>query len=106
VSEPITTPAPAWLWLLAFASFPTSVVIYAWSYATLWAWFVVPLGMPVIGWAHASGLSLLVHLVTLKREPEETEKDQNKLLTRGLWWAYLPGPMCVAVGWVLHWCMS
>lgn len=31
----------------------------------LWGWFVVPLGLPAIGIAHAIGLSLLFGVVTL-----------------------------------------
>lgn len=41
----------------------------------LWAWFIVPLGAPQIGIAHAIGLSLLVGMFTsnLKRDDEKVE---------------------------------
>lgn len=35
---------------------------YAFTLAKLWLWFVVPLGMPVIGMAHVYGLVTLVSM--------------------------------------------
>jgi hypothetical protein len=52
----------------------TSILVFllvipgaAWSgfvLARLWAWFVVPLGVPAIGTWHAAGLSVLVSWMT------------------------------------------
>jgi len=36
----------------------------AWALATLWAWFILPLGAPRIGYAHALGISTLVSMFT------------------------------------------
>jgi len=35
-------------------------VLAAFTISLLWGWFAVPLGLPVIGMAHAFGLSMLV----------------------------------------------
>jgi hypothetical protein len=37
-------------------------IFYAFSLQILWGWFVVPLGAPPIGYAHAWGLSILASL--------------------------------------------
>lgn len=37
------------------------------SIACGWGWFVVPLGAPPIGWAHAFGLSLLLNASTTRQ---------------------------------------
>ena len=38
-----------------FAAMVPSALLRGYVLATLWRWFVVPLGMPAIGWAHAYG---------------------------------------------------
>lgn len=44
--------------LLAMAA--VEVVVVGLVASALWGWFVVPLGLPPIGWAHASGIAGLV----------------------------------------------
>lgn len=39
---------------------PVVIVLRGLVLATLWAWFVAPLGAPALGWAHASGLAGVV----------------------------------------------
>lgn len=53
-------------------------VYYAFVLSTLWAWFVVPLGVAKIGMAHAYGLSLIPSVVLGVRglyPPEEKKKE-------------------------------
>ena len=42
----------------------TSIVLRAYVVVTLWAWFVVPLGVMGLTMAHAFGLELVVRLLT------------------------------------------
>ena len=49
---------------LVFLAFPAAVVARAWALSTLWAWFVVPLGVVPIGWAHSFGLAVTVGMLT------------------------------------------
>lgn len=35
----------------------------AWGVVTLWGWYAVPLGAPIIGYWHAAGISLLLHML-------------------------------------------
>lgn len=37
--------------------------------STVWGWFIVPLGAPVIGWAQAYGLSLIIAYLTFRMNP-------------------------------------
>lgn len=41
-------------------------LLNGWAIATLWGWFVVPLGVKVISFAHAFGLSLIVSVMTTR----------------------------------------
>lgn len=46
--------------LVSFLMYPVTFAMNAFVVATLWGWFVVPLGLDAIGKAQALGLSLLV----------------------------------------------
>lgn len=53
-------------------------VYYAFVLSTLWAWFVVPLGVAKIGMAHAYGLSLIPTTILGTRglyAPEDKRKE-------------------------------
>ncbi len=42
---------------------PFGMLLRAYTIATLWTWFLVPLGLPVLGLAHAYGIGVLAGLV-------------------------------------------
>lgn len=45
----------------------------------LWEWFVVPFGLPSIGWAHGVGIGLLVSMLTLRAKNEHDPRtDEQK----------------------------
>lgn len=44
-------------------------VLRAFALAALWRWFASPLGLPVIGWAHAYGIGALVGLAAVSAPP-------------------------------------
>lgn len=48
--------------VMALTSMTLSVWLGGWVLATLWTWFMVPLGVTAITWLHASGLNVLVRL--------------------------------------------
>lgn len=54
--------------VLIVMAVPASV-LRGYVIATAWAWFVVPLGSPPLGWAHAYGLSVLAQFATLTLQP-------------------------------------
>ena len=58
-------------------------VYYAFVLSTLWAWFVVPLGVAKIGMAHAYGLSLIPSVVLGVRGlyPPEEKKQEAMIST-------------------------
>ena len=66
----------------------------------IWGWFVVPLGVPPIGIAHAIGLTLLIRTTVLQANvATKTVSVEDKI------YAWIFGPAFVLlVGWVLtHW---
>lgn len=40
-----------------------AALISAFTLQTMWTWFIVPLGVMSIGYAHAWGVGLLLHLI-------------------------------------------
>lgn len=47
---------------LAFLALPALILLHAFTAKTLWGWFIVPLGAPAVGMAHAYGISMFVTL--------------------------------------------
>lgn len=89
--------------LIALASVPVALAARAWALSSLWAWFVVPLGAPAIGWAHSLGLALIPALATgdawsARREPK-SESEWGKAAERAI--TAIVGPLvALAFGWV------
>ena len=74
----------------------------AWATAGLWNWFAVPIGAPVIGKAHAAGLSMLVALLVFRNVDAST--DKRPTLERACT-ALIVGPILMASGAIAHWLM-
>lgn len=68
--------------LFLLVSFVT-VLITAFTVSTMWGWFIVPLGVKAIGFAHAYGLSLLVTFFTIRPSTNQDE-DYNWIMTIAL----------------------
>lgn len=50
-------------------------IYYAWAFSYLWLWFLVPLGLPAIGVAHAFGLGILKGFMFARLQTQK--KDAN-----------------------------
>ena len=78
-----------------------STLALAWLSASMWGWFVVPLGAPRIGMPHAFGLSAVVYLMTLtirldgwadvlkSRSREATREEKAAYLMETVWKAII-----------------
>jgi len=53
-----------------------SIFVGAWAFSTLWSWFIVPIGLPAIGYAHAYGLMIVTSF--LKMRPKDFDTSDNK----------------------------
>ena len=75
----------------------------AWAVSALWAWFVVPLGVPQIGMAHALGLVMLLQFTrsvrySTKEQREAFAAEPFLRVTTDLGLA----PAVVGIGWCVH----
>lgn len=75
--------------------FLVAVVVRSLVLASMWGWYVVPLGAPPIGAAHAMMLSFLVNIVVVRPQKREGEKHDwtAHVLISGLVWL---------IGWAVH----
>lgn len=64
------------------AMFPTAM-LRGYVIQKLWLWFLVPLGLPTIGVAHAIGISILIGALTFQFvvSPFETLEGWTKTIT-------------------------
>lgn len=80
------------------------VVLRGWALSTLWAWFLVPIGVPAIGIATALGISVIIGLFTVHLNNDKikiSNKSSPELIGNVLAKA-IGGPlMSVFVGWVI-----
>ncbi len=79
-------------------------VAWAWEgfvFMTLWAWFVVPLGMPAIALAHAVGLAAMPGLFHYARKKDDPPADLEWLIWVLFVWILRPG-FALLVGAIAH----
>ena len=71
------------------------------AYVTLcmWRWFVVPLGAPSIGYAHAYGLSLMAAFHTRSPLVKKETDDHAKNVWTSLSWVLLVWAIAAVVHW-------
>jgi hypothetical protein len=74
---------------------------HGWALATLWGWFIVPLGAPPIGWAQFVGISLFLAVF----------RNNRRVLSKRKWgtgetlgWVLFPG-FAVLLGLFVRWCV-
>ena len=91
------------LTLLSIVLIVSSVLVSAWAIATLWIWFLVPLGLPVIGYAHALGINLMMTVFTqdFNTKSEESDDKVKKFVTQ-IVKAILFPVIFVGIGWIYH----
>jgi hypothetical protein len=87
--------------LLSFMSY----LLSAWSFVTLWDWFVVTnFNVPTVSYYHAIGLMLLVGLTrrTYITYYKNMEEDIIKTAVTNLTSTFLAPVLAVAIGWFLR----
>lgn len=67
--------------LLAFA---VGIVVRGFVISIGWGWFVVPLGVAPIGFAHALGISVFAATMTHQIDTNKPEKDGLQMTVEGL----------------------
>lgn len=79
---------------LAIALVVLLVIQQAWAISVLWGWFIVPLGLPVIGTAAAVGISVTVSVIRGRRKGPDEEG------WRAITMSALQPWFCLAIGWI------
>lgn len=77
---------------------PFSIILGAYVLKTLWWWFVVPLGVPAVGMAHAYGLSTIVALMRYTDWKAVNEGKALLAVARAL----AVNGMALLVGYIAH----
>jgi len=90
------------LTMLAIVLFGMASRLFA--VVTLWTWFVVPLGAPVVGYASAFGLLGLVGVIRGSVLPDNTPKDQR--VRDWPWGKCIGAAIAPLVSVALAWCVT
>ncbi|WP_261643105.1 hypothetical protein [Erwinia mallotivora] len=78
--------------------FIVSVFYHGFMLLTLWAWFIIPFGMPPLTLPWAIGLSVLIG--SIKGWPETDGRDESIWFT--LLKTYAAVTLYLVVGWFVH----
>lgn len=62
-----------------FVVLPAKIVAEAFIVQTMWGWFVVPLGVPALGFWHAAGFSVLWTYLSPKYSIYHDASDESEL---------------------------
>lgn len=91
---------PGYLFGLVIVGVVLSIplIIYrGFAIATLWVWFVIPLGLPAISLMHAVGIALTVNVIIT--QPNETPNKAKPFLP--LVKSFVTSSLGLLVGWIV-----
>jgi hypothetical protein len=83
--------------LIILAITTVAAIWEAFALKVLWGWFLVPLGLPAIGMAHAVGLALIATLLT-HQAPSNMTSDERQSQVIG--WGLATPAVALIVGWI------
>lgn len=69
---------------LSLLSFTVAIVLRGFVVMFGWGWFIVPLGVPEIGFAHALGVSAFVATMTHQLSTTEDTKPASQQMIQGI----------------------
>ena len=85
---------------IAFLALVPPLILWnSWILSVLWGWFVVPLGIPAIGVAHAFGLFILVKLFHNRRLTRDEEVNEDFIVKQVLFNLF-GGAVTLLMGWI------
>jgi hypothetical protein len=83
----------------ALAAIPLIILLDAWTAATFWGWFAVPLGAPVIGKAFAYGIGAVLAWAT---RSAHTAKQDDTYVIQGAVREIASTIFYLIVAWAAH----
>ena len=98
-----TIPEAVMYLFLAFLSIPIDLFLSTYVLTVLWGWFMVTtFGLPVLGFASALGMLMVVRFATFRYAPPDPEKNVHKILVRVYAYAILRPLFALGVGYLVH----
>lgn len=86
---------------------PVSAAFKGFVLSRLWGYFVVPLGVPEIGIAHAFGLALVVSMFTPtpSGKDKDSEEGMGERVIRAIFMSFGVPALILLIGWIVSCCM-
>ena len=82
----------------AVVGYLIAVFLRGWALIWLWTWFLVPFGLPQIGFWHACGISLTVAFLTYEYNKDSEDAKQEAIV--GLFKSIFISVIALGVGFV------
>lgn len=83
---------------ISLLAFLVGIIVRGFVVSIGWGWFVVPLGVTPIGFAHALGISVFVAAMTYQISDKKTEKTGTQMMVEGL----ILNSILLGFMWVYH----
>ena len=93
------------VFLLLVTFIAGGAVLQGFVLKTMWAWFLVPLGLPAVGLAHAIGLGFMVRYLTWQHQPaadDSKKEDDGARIARGILVALVWPLFALGLAWIAH----
>jgi hypothetical protein len=93
--------------LLAVLVSPLNWLLNGFVLSILWAWFMVPLGLPAIGKAHALGLACVIGLLSHQQPPDcASDKPAWARIGNSMIVSFVAPVLTLIIGWIAYRCMT
>lgn len=88
--------------LVAIVAYIAVIPWVAYVATVMWGWFVVPLGMPAIGKAHAYGLLAIAGLIRRGESSKKADPAGTRDVIVAIGIAFSTPALVLFVGWLAH----
>lgn len=89
------------LGIITLGLIPISYLLYGFVLKTMWAWFLVPLGLPSIGLGTAIGIRIMYTLIEYNTHSPEEEDTVKKFIIALATMVFKP-LICLGLGYLAH----
>ena len=97
------TAKAGWGCLTTIVITPLAIFLRAWALCVLWRWFLVPIGLPVLTYEQASGISIIFGFLCPQPPPINGQESGAEKWVRAIIVAFVLPLVSVGMGAFVRW---
>jgi hypothetical protein len=76
-------------------------LVRGWAISMLWNWFLVPLGLPLLGVVHAIGIGLVLGVLVQQADGKKDDREAKEFIPQVLGFS-IGWVITVGIGWIVQ----